>query len=64
MARCHHTGLPARLAMRFVHRPSHELAVVDPDGEDDNNLTGKVDVARASGPQQPDWEHLAVQLGL
>eukprot|EP00438_Fugacium_kawagutii_P018135 Skav231598 [mRNA] locus=scaffold232:352365:353491:+ [translate_table: standard] len=34
---------------RFVHRPSHELAVVDPDGEDDNNLTGKVDVARALG---------------
>ncbi|CAJ1398752.1 unnamed protein product [Effrenium voratum] len=30
--------------VKFVHRPSHELAVVDPDG-DENNLTGKVDVA-------------------
>ncbi|CAE8640948.1 unnamed protein product, partial [Polarella glacialis] len=30
--------------LRFVHRPSHELAIVDPDGEDINNLTGKVDV--------------------
>jgi len=29
--------------VRFVHRPSHELAVVDPDGEDINNLTGRVD---------------------
>ena len=33
--------------LRFVHRPSHELAVVDPDGEDENNLTGKVDVVLA-----------------
>ena len=32
---------------RFVHRPSHELAVVDPDGADENNLTGRVDVAAA-----------------
>ena len=32
---------------RFVHRPSHELAVVDPDGEDENNLTGKVDVVHS-----------------
>mmetsp|Transcript_36140 Transcript_36140/g.93245 ORF Transcript_36140/g.93245 Transcript_36140/m.93245 type:complete len:1065 (-) Transcript_36140:47-3241(-) len=31
--------------VRFIHRPSHELAVVDPDGEDINNLTGRVDVA-------------------
>eukprot|EP00435_Cladocopium_sp_Y103_P012315 s4478_g3.t1 len=30
--------------VKFVHRPSHELAVVDPDGEDENNLTGRVDV--------------------
>lgn len=30
--------------VKFVHRPSNELAVVDPDGEDENNLTGKVDV--------------------
>jgi len=29
--------------VRFLHRPSHELAVVDPDGEDINNLTGRVD---------------------
>ena len=35
--------------VRFVHRPSNELAVVDPDGEDENNLTGKVDVVRSSG---------------
>lgn len=31
--------------VKFVHRPSHELAVVDPDGPDENNLTGRVDVA-------------------
>eukprot|EP00439_Symbiodinium_sp_Y106_P016660 s2521_g2.t1 len=31
--------------VKFVHRPSHELAVVDPDGADENNLTGRVDVA-------------------
>ena len=34
------------VAPRFVHRPSHELALV-PD-EEENNLTGKVDVADAS----------------
>mmetsp|Transcript_136991 Transcript_136991/g.355848 ORF Transcript_136991/g.355848 Transcript_136991/m.355848 type:complete len:1062 (-) Transcript_136991:29-3214(-) len=32
-----------REQVRFIHRPSHELAIVDPDGEDINNLTGKVD---------------------
>lgn len=31
--------------VRFLHRPSHELAVVDPDGEDINNLTGRADCA-------------------
>eukprot|EP00931_Biecheleriopsis_adriatica_P084550 TRINITY_DN5843_c0_g1_i1.p1 TRINITY_DN5843_c0_g1~~TRINITY_DN5843_c0_g1_i1.p1 ORF type:complete len:1099 (-),score=230.09 TRINITY_DN5843_c0_g1_i1:243-3326(-) len=30
--------------VKFVHRPSHELAIVDPDGEETNNLTGRVDV--------------------
>lgn len=30
--------------IRFVHRPSQDLNIVDPDGEDINNLTGKVDV--------------------
>jgi len=32
-----------REQVKFIHRPSHELAVVDPDGEDINNLTGRVD---------------------
>eukprot|EP00928_Gymnodinium_smaydae_P029943 TRINITY_DN22402_c0_g1_i3.p1 TRINITY_DN22402_c0_g1~~TRINITY_DN22402_c0_g1_i3.p1 ORF type:complete len:1147 (+),score=296.47 TRINITY_DN22402_c0_g1_i3:272-3442(+) len=30
--------------VRFVHRPSQELAVVGPESEDINNLTGRVDV--------------------
>jgi len=30
--------------VRLIHRPSSELAIVDPDGEDINNLTGRVDV--------------------
>jgi len=29
--------------VRFIHRPTQDLAIVDPDGEDINNLTGKVD---------------------
>jgi len=31
--------------VRLIHRPSHELNIVDPEGEDINNLTGKVDIA-------------------
>eukprot|EP00927_Polykrikos_kofoidii_P027016 TRINITY_DN23924_c0_g1_i1.p1 TRINITY_DN23924_c0_g1~~TRINITY_DN23924_c0_g1_i1.p1 ORF type:complete len:1084 (+),score=181.42 TRINITY_DN23924_c0_g1_i1:51-3254(+) len=31
-------------SVRFIHRPSQDLAVVDPEGEDKNNLTGRVDV--------------------
>lgn len=30
--------------VRFIHRPTQELAIVDPEGEDINNLTGSVDV--------------------
>lgn len=30
--------------VKWIHRPSHDLAIVDPDGEDINNLTSKVDV--------------------
>lgn len=30
--------------LKFIHRPSSDLAVVDPDGEDINNLTQRVDV--------------------
>jgi hypothetical protein len=33
-----------RERMKFIHRPSQELAIVEPDGEDINNLVGKVDV--------------------
>lgn len=33
-----------REQVKFIHRPSQELAIVDPDGEDINNLTGKVDI--------------------
>eukprot|EP00929_Paragymnodinium_shiwhaense_P029077 TRINITY_DN16753_c0_g1_i1.p1 TRINITY_DN16753_c0_g1~~TRINITY_DN16753_c0_g1_i1.p1 ORF type:complete len:878 (+),score=186.50 TRINITY_DN16753_c0_g1_i1:74-2707(+) len=31
--------------VRFVHRPSNELAVSDPDGKETNNLIGKADIA-------------------
>ena len=30
--------------VRLIHRPFQDLAIVDPDGEDINNLTGKVDI--------------------
>lgn len=30
--------------IKFIHRPSQDLAVVDPDGEDINNMTGKADI--------------------
>lgn len=42
MAIASQNGL-SRDQVRFIHRPSHELAIVDPDGEDINNLTGRVD---------------------
>mmetsp|Transcript_56860 Transcript_56860/g.124365 ORF Transcript_56860/g.124365 Transcript_56860/m.124365 type:complete len:1071 (+) Transcript_56860:202-3414(+) len=29
--------------IKWIHRPTQDLSIVDPDGEDINNLTGKVD---------------------
>lgn len=42
MAICSANGI-RKEQVRFIHRPTQDLAVVDPDGEDINNLTGRVD---------------------
>lgn len=43
MAIARENGLKSE-QVKFIHRPSQDLAIVDPDGEDINNLTGRVDV--------------------